>query len=140
MDHDICGEQSIVYFPCLTLDILSVTLFSGGCQKMLFIDMLFVYYFVFQSRTDRIVFKLFGKNPNDFPLVLRSQVFSPAYKIAINILLHYFFVWFLIYVFFAHQILTWLSHSPTEIESYIRPGCIILTIYLRLENSAWEEV
>ncbi|XP_027362021.1 squamosa promoter-binding-like protein 1 isoform X2 [Abrus precatorius] len=63
-----------------------------------------------QSRTDRIVFKLFGKAPNDFPLALRSQV------------------------------LNWLSHSPTEIESYIRPGCIILTIYLRLENSAWEEL
>ncbi|KAK7304052.1 hypothetical protein RJT34_15060 [Clitoria ternatea] len=63
-----------------------------------------------QSRTDRIVFKLFGKAPNDFPHTLRSQI------------------------------LNWLSHSPTEIESYIRPGCIILTIYLRLENSAWEEL
>ncbi|KAG4387999.1 hypothetical protein GLYMA_09G082000v4 [Glycine max] len=63
-----------------------------------------------QSRTDRIVFKLFGKAPNDFPHALRSQI------------------------------LNWLSHSPTEIESYIRPGCIILTIYLRLENSAWEEL
>ncbi|KAF7837651.1 squamosa promoter-binding-like protein 1 [Senna tora] len=63
-----------------------------------------------QSRTDRIVFKLFGKDPNDFPLVLRSQI------------------------------LNWLSHSPTEIESYIRPGCIILTIYLSLEKSAWEEL
>ncbi|KAE9604599.1 hypothetical protein Lal_00010826 [Lupinus albus] len=63
-----------------------------------------------QSRTDRIIFKLFGKYPNDFPLVLRSQI------------------------------LNWLSHSPTEIESYIRPGCIILAVYLRLENSAWEEL
>ncbi|ESW10549.1 hypothetical protein PHAVU_009G219200 [Phaseolus vulgaris] len=63
-----------------------------------------------QSRTDRIVFKLFGKAPNDFPHALRSQI------------------------------LNWLSHSPTEIESYIRPGCIILTVYLRLENSAWEEL
>ncbi|XP_058722874.1 squamosa promoter-binding-like protein 1 [Vicia villosa] len=63
-----------------------------------------------QSRTDRIVFKLFGKDPNDFPDVLRSQILS------------------------------WLSHSPTEIESYIRPGCIILTICLRLENSAWDEL
>ncbi|KAJ1437057.1 SBP domain [Sesbania bispinosa] len=51
-----------------------------------------------------------AQDPNDFPLVLRSQI------------------------------LNWLSHSPTEIESYIRPGCIILTIYLRLENSAWEEL
>ncbi|XP_028783232.1 squamosa promoter-binding-like protein 12 [Neltuma alba] len=63
-----------------------------------------------QTRTDRIVFKLFGKDPNDFPLVLRSQILS------------------------------WLSHSPTEIESYIRPGCIILTVYLCLEKSAWEEL
>ncbi|KAK7363411.1 hypothetical protein VNO77_05554 [Canavalia gladiata] len=62
------------------------------------------------SRTDRIVFKLFGKDPNDFPLILRSQI------------------------------LNWLSRSPTEIESYIRPGCIILTVYLRLEKSAWEEL
>nr|WMI30913.1 squamosa promter-binding-like protein 12 [Diospyros sp. 'deyangshi'] len=63
-----------------------------------------------QSRTDRIVFKLFGKDPSDFPLALRKQI------------------------------LDWLSHSPTDIESYIRPGCIILTIYLRLENSTWEEL
>ncbi|CAL0304865.1 unnamed protein product [Lupinus luteus] len=63
-----------------------------------------------QSRTDRIIFKLFEKDPNNLPLVLRSQI------------------------------LNWLSHSPMEIESYIRPGCIILTVYLRLENSAWEEL
>ena len=29
-----------------------------------------------QVRTDRIVFKLFGKDPNDFPLVLRTQVYT----------------------------------------------------------------
>ncbi|PSR92457.1 Squamosa promoter-binding-like protein [Actinidia chinensis var. chinensis] len=63
-----------------------------------------------QSRTDRIVFKLFGKDPSHFPLVLRKQI------------------------------LDWLSHSPTDIESYIRPGCIILTIYLRLGKSTWEEL
>ncbi|XP_050117882.1 squamosa promoter-binding-like protein 1 isoform X1 [Malus sylvestris] len=63
-----------------------------------------------QSRTDRIVFKLFGKDPNDLPFVLRAQI------------------------------LDWLSHSPTDIESYIRPGCIILTVYLRLEKSTWEEL
>ncbi|XP_058210820.1 squamosa promoter-binding-like protein 1 isoform X1 [Rhododendron vialii] len=63
-----------------------------------------------QSRTDRIVFKLFGKDPSDFPLVLRTQI------------------------------LDWLSHSPTDIESYIRPGCIILTIYLRLGKCTWEEL
>lgn len=63
-----------------------------------------------QSRTDRIVFKLFGKDPNDFPLALRTQI------------------------------LNWLSHSPTDIESYIRPGCIILTLYIRLEKSTWEKL
>uniref|UniRef100_A0A5B7BUB4 Putative squamosa promoter-binding-like protein 12 n=1 Tax=Davidia involucrata TaxID=16924 RepID=A0A5B7BUB4_DAVIN len=63
-----------------------------------------------QSRTDRIVFKLFGKDPSDFPHVLRQQI------------------------------LDWLSHSPSDIESYIRPGCIILTIYLRLEKSTWEQL
>ncbi|XP_017979528.1 PREDICTED: squamosa promoter-binding-like protein 1 [Theobroma cacao] len=63
-----------------------------------------------QSRTDRIVFKLFGKEPNDFPMVLRAQI------------------------------LDWLSHSPTDIESYIRPGCIVLTIYLRQAEAAWDEL
>ncbi|XP_057810223.1 squamosa promoter-binding-like protein 1 [Salvia miltiorrhiza] len=63
-----------------------------------------------QSRTDRIVFKLFGKDPNDFPLVLRKQI------------------------------LDWLSSSPTDMESYIRPGCIILTIYLRMEKSSWDRL
>lgn len=63
-----------------------------------------------QSRTDRIVFKLFGKEPNDFPIVLRAQIFD------------------------------WLSNSPTNMESYIRPGCIILTVYLRLEASMWDEL
>ncbi|GAA0138298.1 hypothetical protein LIER_00070 [Lithospermum erythrorhizon] len=63
-----------------------------------------------QSRTDRIVFKLFGREPNDFPFVLRAQI------------------------------LDWLAHSPTDIESYIRPGCIILTLFLRLPESKWEEL
>ncbi|XP_050218750.1 squamosa promoter-binding-like protein 1 [Mercurialis annua] len=63
-----------------------------------------------QSRTDKIVFKLFGKDPNDFPITLRTQI------------------------------LDWLSHSPNDIESYIRPGCIILTIYLRLGKPQWDEI
>lgn len=63
-----------------------------------------------KSRTDRIIFKLFGKDPNDFPHVLRAQI------------------------------LDWLSHSPTDMESYIRPGCVILTIYLCLDDSIWEEL
>ncbi|CAH1454521.1 unnamed protein product [Lactuca virosa] len=63
-----------------------------------------------QSRTDRIVFKLFGKDPNELPLVLRNQI------------------------------LDWLLHSPTDIEGYIRPGCIILSVYLRMDNSSWDEL
>ncbi|XP_075085770.1 squamosa promoter-binding-like protein 1 [Nicotiana tabacum] len=63
-----------------------------------------------QSHTDRIVIKLFGKDPTDFPTTLRKQI------------------------------LDWLAHSPTDIESYIRPGCIILTIYLRMDKSTWEEL
>ncbi|XP_074267554.1 squamosa promoter-binding-like protein 1 [Silene latifolia] len=63
-----------------------------------------------QSRTDRIVFKLFGKEPSEFPMALRGQI------------------------------LDWLAHTPTDVESYIRPGCIILTVYLRLADSMWEEM
>ncbi|CAN6286297.1 unnamed protein product [Urochloa humidicola] len=63
-----------------------------------------------QCRTDKIVFKLFNKVPSDLPPVLRSQI------------------------------LGWLSSSPTDIESHIRPGCIILTVYLRLVESAWREL
>ncbi|KAL0368149.1 UNVERIFIED_CONTAM: Squamosa promoter-binding-like protein 1 [Sesamum calycinum] len=63
-----------------------------------------------QSRTDRIVFKLFGKDPSDFPLALRKQI------------------------------LDWLSSSPTDIESYIRPGCVVLTIYLCMDKSTWDEL
>ncbi|KAM3345023.1 squamosa promoter-binding-like protein 1 [Capsicum galapagoense] len=63
-----------------------------------------------QSQTDRIVFKLFGKDPGELPTALRKQI------------------------------LDWLSHSPSNIESYIRPGCIILTIYLRMDKSTWEKL
>ncbi|XP_035822107.1 squamosa promoter-binding-like protein 1 isoform X2 [Zea mays] len=63
-----------------------------------------------ESRTDKIVFKLFGKEPKDFPVDLREQI--------------------------QH----WLSHYPTDMESYIRPGCVILTIYLRLPNWMWDEL
>ncbi|KAL3528664.1 hypothetical protein ACH5RR_007986 [Cinchona calisaya] len=38
------------------------------------------------------------------------------------------------------RILDWLSHRPIGIESYIRPGCIVLTIYLHITESAWEEL
>ncbi|XP_020160961.1 squamosa promoter-binding-like protein 1 isoform X2 [Aegilops tauschii subsp. strangulata] len=63
-----------------------------------------------ESRTDKIVFKLFGKQPNDFPADLRAQI------------------------------LNWLSHYPSDMESYIRPGCVILTIYLRLPNWMWDKI
>ncbi|CAL9048916.1 unnamed protein product [Musa banksii] len=63
-----------------------------------------------RCRTDRIIFKLFGKDPTDLPLILRTQI------------------------------LDWLSNSPTDIESYIRPGCIILTIYLCQAESAWVQL
>lgn len=63
-----------------------------------------------QSRTDRIVFKLFGKEPNELPVLLRNQI------------------------------LNWLSQSPTDIEGYIKPGCIILSVYLRMDNSSWDEL
>nr|CAB3472939.1 unnamed protein product [Digitaria exilis] len=63
-----------------------------------------------ESRTDKIVFKLFGKEPRDFPVDLREQI------------------------------LNWLSHCPTDMESYIRPGCVILTVYLCLPNWMWDEV
>lgn len=64
----------------------------------------------YSGRTDRIVFKLFGKEPNDFPCVLRAQI------------------------------LEWLSHIPTDMESYTRPGCVILTIYIRQAEAVWEEL
>ncbi|CAM0881042.1 unnamed protein product [Alopecurus aequalis] len=63
-----------------------------------------------ESRTDKIIFKLFGKEPNDFPTDLRAQI------------------------------LNWLLHYPTDMESYIRPGCVILTIYLRLPNWMWDKL
>ncbi|KAM7276970.1 hypothetical protein ACFE04_018836 [Oxalis oulophora] len=63
-----------------------------------------------QSRTDRIKLKLFIQDPNEFPIGVRAQI------------------------------LDWLSHYPTDMESYIRPGCVILTIYLRQSVEAWEEL
>lgn len=38
------------------------------------------------------------------------------------------------------QIINWLSHCPSDMESYIRPGCVILTVYLRLPNWMWDEL
>ncbi|KAL2229637.1 UNVERIFIED_CONTAM: Squamosa promoter-binding-like protein 1 [Sesamum indicum] len=41
---------------------------------------------------------------------------------------------------YREWILDWLSNSPTDMESYIRPGCIILTIYLRMDKSSWDKL
>ncbi|KAK4405421.1 Squamosa promoter-binding-like protein 1 [Sesamum angolense] len=60
---DLAKGSSILIEPCgLTIS----TVFS-----IIFMIKLFSAPLV--SRTDRIVFKLFGKDPNDFPLVLRKQ-------------------------------------------------------------------
>ncbi|XP_057873442.2 squamosa promoter-binding-like protein 1 [Cryptomeria japonica] len=64
----------------------------------------------FQNHTDRIVFKLFDKDPGDFPLTLRTQIIE------------------------------WLSQIPSDMESYIRPGCVILSIYVAMPSCAWEQL
>uniref|UniRef100_A0A1D1Y3W2 Squamosa promoter-binding-like protein 15 n=2 Tax=Anthurium amnicola TaxID=1678845 RepID=A0A1D1Y3W2_9ARAE len=63
-----------------------------------------------QDRTGRIIFKLFGKDPSCFPVTLREQILS------------------------------WLSHSPSDMESYIRPGCVVLSVYLSMPSFAWDEL
>ncbi|KAK4859375.1 hypothetical protein QYF36_004440 [Acer negundo] len=62
-----------------------------------------------QDRTGRIIFKLFDKDPSHFPGTLRAQIFN------------------------------WLSNSPSDMESYIRPGCVVLSIYLSMSSAAWEQ-
>lgn len=63
-----------------------------------------------QDRTGRMIFKLFGKNPGQLPETLRTQIYN------------------------------WLSHSPSDMESYIRPGCVVLSIYISMPSSAWEQL
>lgn len=91
-----------------------------------------------QNRTDRIVFKLFGKDPSDFPLVLRKQVCSLLLRLKHLPVVQLLFEVLIFPILF--QILDWLSNSPTDVESYIRPGCIILTIYIRMDKSSWDKV
>lgn len=62
------------------------------------------------DRTGRIMFKLFDKDPSHFPGTLRSQIFN------------------------------WLSNSPLEMESYIRPGCVVLSVYMSMSSAAWEQL
>ncbi|XP_010270607.1 PREDICTED: squamosa promoter-binding-like protein 14 [Nelumbo nucifera] len=63
-----------------------------------------------QDRTGRIIFKLFDKDPSNLPGTLRTQI------------------------------LNWLSHSPSEMESYIRPGCVVLSVYVSMSSTAWEHL
>ncbi|KAJ6809285.1 squamosa promoter-binding-like protein 15 isoform X2 [Iris pallida] len=63
-----------------------------------------------RDRTGRIIFKLFDKDPSKIPATLRTQIVN------------------------------WLSHSPSEMESYIRPGCVVLSLYLSMPPIAWDEL
>lgn len=63
-----------------------------------------------QDRTGRIIFKLFGKEPSTIPGNLRDEIVN------------------------------WLKHSPTEMEGYIRPGCLVLSMYLSMPAIAWDEL
>ncbi|VVA95510.1 unnamed protein product [Arabis nemorensis] len=63
-----------------------------------------------QDRTGKIVFKLLGKDPSQLPGTLRTEIYS------------------------------WLSSIPSEMESYIRPGCVILSVYVAMSASAWEQL
>ncbi|XP_027362881.1 squamosa promoter-binding-like protein 14 [Abrus precatorius] len=60
-----------------------------------------------QDRTGRIMFKLFDKHPSHFPGTLRTQIYN------------------------------WLSSRPSDMESYIRPGCVVLSIYATMPSAAW---
>lgn len=38
------------------------------------------------------------------------------------------------------QIFQWLASMPVELEGYIRPGCIILTVFIAMPNFMWMKV
>ncbi|KAH1087082.1 hypothetical protein AAZX31_07G149200 [Glycine max] len=63
-----------------------------------------------QDRTGRIMFKLFDKHPSHFPGTLRAQIYN------------------------------WLSNRPSDMESYIRPGCVVLSIYASMSSADWERL
>ncbi|XP_010534410.1 PREDICTED: squamosa promoter-binding-like protein 14 isoform X2 [Tarenaya hassleriana] len=63
-----------------------------------------------QDRTGRIVFKLLGKDPSHLPGTLRTQIYN------------------------------WLTNIPSEMESYIRPGCVVLSVYVAMSASAWQQL
>ncbi|XP_024370445.1 squamosa promoter-binding-like protein 1 isoform X1 [Physcomitrium patens] len=60
--------------------------------------------------TRRIAMKLFERNPEELPLDLRFQIDS------------------------------WLAHLPSDMESYIRPGCLVLTIFVSMPVCGWAEL
>ncbi|GAA0186432.1 hypothetical protein LIER_33720 [Lithospermum erythrorhizon] len=57
--------------------------------------------------TGRISFKLYDWNPAEFPRRLRNQIFQ------------------------------WLASMPVELEGYIRPGCIIFTVFIAMPKPTW---
>lgn len=63
-----------------------------------------------QDQTGSLWFKIFDKNPADIPSSMRSKI------------------------------LKWLEHRPSDVEGHIKPGCIILTIYVCMPVYAWEKL
>ncbi|KAL9666446.1 hypothetical protein QQ045_000778 [Rhodiola kirilowii] len=63
-----------------------------------------------QDLTRIIKFKLFGKGPDRLPVSLRSEI------------------------------LAWLSNAPSQTESYIRPGCVVLSVYVSMPSASWEQL
>jgi hypothetical protein len=151
----IRGLDKIIYFCVhknhgswfmyrILLDILSVTCLMVATRRFhLLTSCLFTLYYIYRVEQIELFSNSLVRILMISPLLFDHRYFFPLplnwYKQQFHwIFFSLFGVW-LIFLF-EHQILSWLSHSPTEIESYIRPGCIILTICLRLENSAWNEV
>ncbi|PIA26307.1 hypothetical protein AQUCO_09500046v1 [Aquilegia coerulea] len=64
----------------------------------------------FQNRTGRIIFKLFDKDPSDLPATLKTQIYN------------------------------WLSKSPSDMESFIRPGCVVLSIFIAMPVTTWAQL
>ncbi|KAK1278961.1 Squamosa promoter-binding-like protein 9 [Acorus gramineus] len=60
--------------------------------------------------TGRLSFKLYDWNPAEFPRRLRHQIFQ------------------------------WLASMPVELEGYIRPGCIILTVFIAMPCFMWDKL
>ncbi|KAJ4916294.1 Squamosa promoter-binding-like protein 14 [Raphanus sativus] len=63
-----------------------------------------------QDRTGKIVFKLLDKDPSQLPGTLRTEIYN------------------------------WLSNIPSEMESYIRPGCVVLSVYVAMSPASWEQL